>query len=67
MLDGPVSDVVEGLALEYSLGKVDVVSCSWGPLDDGMRVEGPGRIAQMSLKKGIEEVMYGIRITYITD
>lgn len=56
MLDGPVSDVVEGLALTYALGKVDVVSCSWGPLDDGRRVEGPGRLAEMSLQRGIEEV-----------
>lgn len=58
MLDGPVSDVVEGLALSYALGNVDVVSCSWGPFDDGKRVEGPGRLAEMSLKKGIEEVIH---------
>lgn len=58
MLDGPVSDVVEGMALSYALGKVDVVSCSWGPLDDGRRVEGPGRLAEMSLKRGVEEVRW---------
>ncbi|XP_045115111.1 neuroendocrine convertase 1-like isoform X2 [Portunus trituberculatus] len=65
MLDGPVSDVVEGLSLEYGLGKVDVVSCSWGPIDDGMRVEGPGRIAEMALKRGIEEGRDGKGTIYV--
>ncbi|XP_050691509.1 neuroendocrine convertase 1-like [Eriocheir sinensis] len=65
MLDGPVSDVVEGLALTYALGKVDVVSCSWGPLDDGRRVEGPGRLAEMSLQRGIEEGRGGKGTIYV--
>lgn len=56
MLDGPVSDTVEGAALGHALGKVDIVSCSWGPTDDGRRVEGPGKLARMAIKEGVEKV-----------
>lgn len=62
MLDGPVSDVVEGLSLSHALDKVDVVSCSWGPTDDGQRVEGPGRLAEMSLRKGVMEVSSAVYV-----
>lgn len=35
MLDGPVSDRVEGEALSFAVDQVDVYSASWGPNDDG--------------------------------
>ncbi|XP_053639706.2 neuroendocrine convertase 1-like [Cherax quadricarinatus] len=65
MLDGPVSDVVEGLSLSYALDKVDVVSCSWGPTDDGQRVEGPGRLAEMSLQMGVRQGRGGLGTVYV--
>lgn len=36
MLDGPVSDRIEGEALSFALDGVDIYSASWGPNDDGM-------------------------------
>ncbi|XP_066990254.1 neuroendocrine convertase 1-like [Macrobrachium rosenbergii] len=65
MLDGPVSDVVEGLSLEWPVGKADVISCSWGPTDDGRRVEGPGRLADIALQKGVTEGRNGRGIVYV--
>lgn len=56
MLDGPVSDQIEGEALSYALDKVDVFSASWGPNDNGEVVDGPGRIAQLAFLKGISKV-----------
>ncbi|KAF2349687.1 Peptidase S8 pro-domain [Trinorchestia longiramus] len=55
MLDGHVSDRIEGESLSFARDKVDIVSCSWGPSDDGLTVEGPGRLASMALEKGVTE------------
>lgn len=56
MLDGPVSDRIEGEALSFALKKVDIYSASWGPNDDGETVEGPGRLAQRAFMKGVTQV-----------
>ncbi|CAH0553623.1 unnamed protein product [Brassicogethes aeneus] len=53
MLDGLVTDRIEGTALGYALDLVDIYSASWGPKDDGKTVDGPGRLAKESLEKGI--------------
>jgi hypothetical protein len=58
MLDGPVSDRIEGESLAYALNLVDVFSASWGPNDNGEVVEGPGRLAQTALVKGVTKVEY---------
>ncbi|KAK7077636.1 Neuroendocrine convertase 1, partial [Halocaridina rubra] len=65
MLDGPVSDAVEGSSLGWALDKVDIITCSWGPSDDGKKVEGPGRLAQMAFEKGIAEGRGGKGLIYV--
>jgi len=62
MLDGPVSDRIEGEALSFALDGVDVYSASWGPNDDGQTVEGPGRLAQRALIKGVTQASDSITI-----
>ena len=37
-----------------------IYSASWGPLDDGITVEGPGRLASAALKIGTSKVSYCI-------
>lgn len=56
MLDGDVSDRVEAESLSHARDTVDIMSCSWGPTDDGKTVEGPGILAQEALRKGVNEV-----------
>ena len=51
-----VNDRVEGTALRYAFDKVDIYSASWGPNDDGKTVEGPGRLAQEAIERGISQV-----------
>jgi len=65
MLDGKISDTMEGLALSYALDKVDIFSSSWGPSDDGATVEGPGRLASEALKKGTDEGRFGKGVIYV--
>ena len=67
MLDGRISDTLEGRALSHALDQVrlkdkidkifqvDIFSSSWGPNDDGETVEGPGRLASLALQKGVRE------------
>eukprot|EP00049_Salpingoeca_infusionum_P011344 m.196223 g.196223 ORF g.196223 m.196223 type:complete len:1583 (+) comp14904_c0_seq2:235-4983(+) len=55
MLDGPVSDIVEGKSLSHNPQHVDIYSNSWGPNDDGHTVEGPGPLATKAIKDGVDK------------
>ncbi len=56
LLDGKVTDRLEAEALSYNLNYIDIFSASWGPLDDGKTVDGPGTLARQALLNG---AMYG--------
>ena len=56
MLDGRVTDSLEARALTHNCSHVDIYSSSWGPNDDGTTLEGPGRLAQAALEKGVTHV-----------
>lgn len=58
MLDGLVTDRIEGTALGYAQHLVDIYSASWGPSDDGKTVDGPGRLAKEALERGVTEVRH---------
>lgn len=70
MLDGLVTDRIEGTALGYAQHLVDIYSASWGPSDDGKTVDGPGRLAKEALERGVNEVrsndtkMYSLYINW---
>ncbi|XP_069360440.1 neuroendocrine convertase 1-like [Maniola hyperantus] len=55
MLDGRITDRIEGEAIGYAWDKVDIYSASWGPNDDGKTVEGPGRLAIEAFRRGVEK------------
>lgn len=52
LLDGTVTDAVEGRSLAYQHQVVDIYSASWGPADNGETVDGPKRLAQEALIRG---------------
>ena len=56
MLDGPVTDRVEGSSLSFHPQHIDIYSSSWGPDDDGVTVDGPAKQAQAAFKNGAEKV-----------
>jgi hypothetical protein len=56
MLDGAITDNLEGKALIHALGYVDIYSASWGPSDDGKTMEKPGPVATEALARGTAEV-----------
>lgn len=52
MLDGDVTDAVEGDSLSLHPQKIDIYSSSWGPDDDGKTVDGPGVMAKRAFRDG---------------
>lgn len=46
------TDADEAAALNHDLKYHDVYSSSWGPKDDGMSIDGPGRLAKKALRYG---------------
>ncbi|XP_059062217.1 neuroendocrine convertase 1-like [Achroia grisella] len=65
MLDGRITDRIEGEAIGYAWDKVDIYSASWGPNDDGRTVEGPGRLANEAFKRGVTQGRGGKGNIYI--
>ena len=61
MLDGSVTDVVEGHSLAFRQNHIDIYSSSWGPDDDGRTLDGPGPLAKRAFKMGVETVRQGKR------
>lgn len=53
LLDGKVTDRLEAEALNYNNNHIDIFSASWGPLDDGKTVDGPGFLAKHALINGV--------------
>ena len=60
MLDGNVTDTIEGSALSYHKDYIDIYSCAWGPKDDGKRFGRPGTLASKALELGAKEVSHPI-------
>lgn len=53
ILDGPITDLLEGRALSYKAEGVDIRSASWGPKDDGSHMEYPGHFVNQALESGV--------------
>ena len=49
-------DIAEARALSHGNDIIDIYSNSWGPLDEGFIVQGPGRLAKRTFKEGVQEV-----------
>jgi subtilisin-like proprotein convertase family protein len=49
LIAGAFSDLDEGEALDFALDRNDIYNHSWGPFDDGQRLEGPGLLASAAL------------------
>ncbi|CAF2682786.1 unnamed protein product [Rotaria sp. Silwood2] len=52
MLDGDVTDSVEARSLSHRPDHVHIYSASWGPDDNGLVVDGPGRLAKKAFQDG---------------
>jgi len=55
LISRPSTDYQESNALTYKWNLNDIYTNSWGPIDDGRRKEGPGRLASLALANGVKE------------
>eukprot|EP01090_Pellita_catalonica_P021854 TRINITY_DN8293_c0_g2_i1.p1 TRINITY_DN8293_c0_g2~~TRINITY_DN8293_c0_g2_i1.p1 ORF type:complete len:557 (-),score=76.06 TRINITY_DN8293_c0_g2_i1:320-1855(-) len=61
-----VSDSGEGAALSYKCKDVnDIFTCSWGPYDDGRRLEGPKSVAREAMRTCINSGRGGKGTIYV--
>ncbi|XP_038074037.1 neuroendocrine convertase 1-like [Patiria miniata] len=64
MLEGKVTDAVEGASLSHALDHIDIFSVSWGPTDDGETTDGPGPLSSKALEAGIKLGRNGKGVLY---
>jgi len=60
-----VTDAQEAEALTYQLARNTIFSNSWGPNDDGMRLEGPGPVTKRAFYEGITNGRGGLGTIYV--
>ena len=65
ILGAAVTDSMEAGALSYKNNINDIYSNSWGPIDDGRRKEGPGRLSRASLEYSIAQGRHGKGSIYV--
>ncbi|KAG7499791.1 proprotein convertase subtilisin/kexin type 5-like [Solea senegalensis] len=59
MLDGDVTDITEAQSLSFKPEYIHIYLASWGPVDDGVTLEGPGPLSQIALQNGIKSGRHG--------
>jgi len=57
------TDAQEAMALVY--GNADIYSCSWGPIDDARRLEGPGPLTGAAIEHGVRFGRRGLGAVYV--
>uniref|UniRef100_A0A8D8SYB9 Neuroendocrine convertase 1 n=1 Tax=Cacopsylla melanoneura TaxID=428564 RepID=A0A8D8SYB9_9HEMI len=65
LLDGETTDLIESKALQFALDQVDIYSGSWGPPDDGKAMDGPGKLSEAAIERGIKEGRNGKGVLYV--
>ncbi|KNC74951.1 hypothetical protein SARC_12514, partial [Sphaeroforma arctica JP610] len=65
LIDGDITDTEEAKALSHALNLVDIYSSSWGPMDDGQTVEGPGKRTLAALQRGVRDGRDGLGAVYL--
>lgn len=64
VLDGIVTDLLEAQALLYGNQHIDIYSASWGPRDDGKRLEGPHPHTALAYAEGVKQVCLRWRLGF---
>lgn len=65
VLDGPTTDSMEATAFNKHMDVNDIYSCSWGPEDNGLIVDGPHELAQAALRHGVLAGREGFGSIYV--
>lgn len=58
-------DSLEAKAFTHKMDKIDIYSNSWGPLDDGASLDGPGTLTKLALEIGAKTGRQGRGAIYV--
>lgn len=61
----PITDAMEAQALTYHYQNNQIFNSSWGPADDGQRLEGPGPLTRLALEDGVNKGRGGLGSIYV--
>lgn len=59
------TDVDEAEGLSYRTDAIGIFSCSWGPIDDGRRLEGPGQLLLAAFENNAKNGRSGLGSIYV--
>lgn len=65
LIAAPATDHDEATGLGYMIQDNDILSCSWGPMDDGRHLEGPGRLTKMAFEHAVVRGRGGLGTIYV--
>ncbi|XP_054722370.1 PC3-like endoprotease variant B [Uloborus diversus] len=65
ILNGPLTDAQEAIALVHALEVVDIYTASWGPEDKGNAIGGPGHLTRKAILKGVTQGRRGKGAIYV--
>jgi len=65
LISGMTIDATEASALSYKIDQNAIFSASWGPVDDGMRKEGPGTLLKRAMADSIQNGRKGKGTIYV--
>ncbi|KAL6047874.1 hypothetical protein QOT17_021381 [Balamuthia mandrillaris] len=65
LISAQITDDLEAAALGYRTDVNFIYSSSWGPNDDGKRLEGPGPLTRATMERAINEGRNGLGSIYV--
>lgn len=65
LIASPVSDLVESDGLTHGIDYVDIYSNSWGPVDDGRHLDGPGPMTLAAMNAAVRDGRNGRGAVYV--
>ncbi|XP_062516896.1 furin-like isoform X2 [Corticium candelabrum] len=65
LLNGRVTDITEASALGFGLQYIHIYLASWGPDDNGKKMDGPGYLARKALRHGAIKGRRGLGSIYV--
>jgi subtilisin family serine protease len=65
LISAPATDAQEASALTYMPDTNHIYSCSWGPYDDGKRVDGPGYLTMLAIEEAVKTGRNGLGSVYV--
>ncbi|CAF1134015.1 unnamed protein product [Adineta ricciae] len=65
VLDGPISTLLEARAIALFVENTDIKSASWGPADDGTKMEAPHGMTRAALEYGVTHGRQGKGTVYV--